>query len=281
MGGQRERMTKHVLSAVVAIMVLLVAPPLRADGRVQFLADRLKYPPAAGHADDFRVRTNAALALGLTQDEEAVGPLCAGLEDPNEAVRQGAAVGLRRLGLASGVDCLTARTSVETSPLVKAEIDRSLKALDAAKNPPAAGAGASANAKYYVALSHVTNRSSRSSAEVERVVSDAIASELNKSGTFAFAPSDESPAAAKAAVSAHHLKGYYLATSVEKFDYSVEGLRIRVKITVFSYPAKDLRGEVPAGAILPGARPGDKEGEDQLMAVVASRAAELFAQNFK
>jgi hypothetical protein len=273
-------MTKHALSAVTAIMLLLAAPPLRADGRVQFLADRLKYPPAPGHADDFRVRTNAALALGLTQDEGAVAPLCAGLEDPNEAVRQGAAVGLRRLGLPSGVDCLTARTSVETSALVKTEIDRSLKALDAARNPPAAS-GAPANAKYYVALSHVTNRSSRSSAEVERVVSDAIASELNKSGSFAFAPSDESPAAAKAAVNAHHLKGYYLATSVEKFDYSVEGLRIRVKITVFSYPAKDLRGEVPAGAILPGAQPGDKEGEDQLMAVVASRAAELFAQNFK
>ncbi len=272
-------MTKHGLSAVTAILMLLVAPPLRADGRVQFLADRLKYPPAPGHADDFRVRTNAALALGLTHDDGAVAPLCAGLDDPNETVRQGAAVGLRRLGLPAGADCLNAHTAAETSPLVKAEIERSLKALDAAKNP--GSTGTPANAKYYVALSHVTNRSSRPSAEVERVVDDAISAELNKSGTFEFAPSDESPAAAKVAVNAHHLKGYYLSTSVEKFDYSVEGLRIRVKITVFSYPAKDLRGEVPAGAILPGARPGDKEGEDQLMAVVASRAAELFAQNFK
>src|SRR5580658_552354 len=111
MGGRLERMAKQALSAVAAIMVLLVAPPLWADGRVQFLADRLKYPPAPGHADDFRVRTNAALALGLTHDEEAVVPLCAGLEDPNETVRQGAAVGLRRLGLSSGVDCLAARTT--------------------------------------------------------------------------------------------------------------------------------------------------------------------------
>jgi len=42
-----------------------------------------------------------------------------------------------------------------------------------------------------------------------------------------------------------------------------------------------LRGEVPAGATLPGARPGDKGAEDELVGVVAMRAAELFAQNFK
>ena len=69
--------------------------------------------------------------------------------------------------------------------------------------------------------------------------------------------------------------------SVDKFDYSDGNLRVRVKIAVSSYPGKDLRGEVPAAATLPGARPGDKGAEDQLMGVVAARAAELFAQNFR
>jgi hypothetical protein len=54
-----------------------------------------------------------------------------------------------------------------------------------------------------------------------------------------------------------------------------------VKIAVFSTPAKDLRGAVPASATLPGARPGDTAAEDQLLSVVAARAAELFAQNFR
>jgi hypothetical protein len=54
-----------------------------------------------------------------------------------------------------------------------------------------------------------------------------------------------------------------------------------MKIAVFSYPGKDLRGEVPAGATLPGARPGDKAAEDELIGLVATRAAELFAQNFR
>ena len=72
-----------------------------------------------------------------------------------------------------------------------------------------------------------------------------------------------------------------MRVSVDKFDYSDGNLRVRVKIAVFSYPGKDLRGEVPSGATLPGARPGDSASEDQLMSVVAARAAELFAQNFR
>jgi hypothetical protein len=280
MSGGREVTTKRALGVVVAALLVLLASSALADGRIPFLAERLKYPPASGHPDDFRVRTNAALALGLTHDESAVGPLCSGLEDPSEAVRQGAAVGLRRLALPSAADCLEARKQVEASASVMAEIERALKAIDEAR-APAPGSQASPNAKYYVALAHVTNRTTRPSSDIERLISDAITGQLGKTGDFQIGPSGESLAAAKVALSARHLKGYYLATSVEKFDYTVEGPRVRVKITVFSYPAKDLRGEVPAGAMLPGARPGDRAGEDQLMAVVAARAAELFAQNFK
>lgn len=283
MGGRRSGIGKHALGAMVTVLIVLRAPVTRAEGRIQFLAERMKYPPSADHADDFRVRTNAALALGLTNDEAAVAPLCSGLSDPSDAVRQGAAVSLRRLARRSAIECLRARASVEPSPSVKAQI---ASAMDAIERPPSpgpaeAGPGNDANAKYYVALSRVTNRSSRSSAEVESVINGAIASELDKSGDFQLAPSGESLRAAKLAVTALHLKGYFLSTSVENFDYTAEGLRIQVKITVFSYPGKELRGEVPAGATLPGATRGDKEAENELMEVVASRAAQLFAQNFK
>ena len=73
---------------LAALVVTTLAVPAFADSRVQFLADRLRYPPAAGQADDFRVRANAALALGSTDDDGAMAPLCAGLSDPNDAVRQ-------------------------------------------------------------------------------------------------------------------------------------------------------------------------------------------------
>ena len=54
-----------------------------------------------------------------------------------------------------------------------------------------------------------------------------------------------------------------------------------MKIAVFSYPGKDLRGEVPSAATAQGTRPGDTATEDQLMGIVAARAAELFSQNFR
>jgi hypothetical protein len=112
-------------------------------------------------------------------------------------------------------------------------------------------------------------------------VRDAIAAKLASLGEYQLAPAGESSDSARSAIAKRSLKGFYLSVSVEKFDYSDGNLRVRVKIAVFSYPGKDLRGEVPAGATLPGARPGDKGAEDQLMGVVAARAAELFAQNFK
>ena len=147
----------------------------------------------------------------------------------------------------------------------------------------AGGSADSANgsAKYYVSVSHVANSTTRATPDIDRVVRGAIASKLQTLGDYQMAPDGETNAAAKAAVSKRKLKGYYLGVSVDNFDYSDGSLRVRVKIAVFSYPGKDLRGEVPASASLPGSRPGDSNAEDQLMTVVAGRAAELFAQNFR
>jgi len=285
--GSRRRSRPLVIALVAFLTGLsgLVAPRAQADGRVEFLASRLKFPPSSGQADDFRVRTNAALALGATNDDDAVAPLCSGLADPSEVVRQAVAVALKRLGRASELDCLRARLGVEASAAVKAEIQRALDALDASSaHGGASGDGAPptvANARYYVALSSVTNNTTRPTGDIEHVVKGAIAAKLAELGEYQLAPAGESNGAAKAAIAKRKLKGYYLGIGVEKFDYSDGNLRVRVRIAVFSYPGRDLRGEVPAGATLPGGRPGDRGSEDQLLTVVAGQAADLFAQNFK
>jgi hypothetical protein len=254
--------------------------PAWADGRVAFLAERLRYPPAAGQADDFRVRTNAALALGATQDDTAVTPLCGGLEDPSEVVRQAVAVALKRLGRPSSVECLRKRIATETNSAVKLQIQRALDAIESAPSAEVAPPQVP-GAKYYVAISTIANGTSRAGGEVDRVVREAIAAKLVELHDYQLAPRGERTDAAKVVVAKRNLKGYYLGVSVEKFDYTDEGLRVRVKIAVFTYPGRDLRGEVPAGATLPGVRAGNKGAEDQLMEVVAGRAAELFAENFK
>jgi hypothetical protein len=272
------------LVAAVALVaqIVAVAPRAGADSRVQFLAERLKYPPATGQADDFRVRTNAALALGATNDDAAVEPLCAGLSDPSDVVRQAAAVGLKRLARPRSVDCLRKRVAVESSASVKVEIER---AIDAAQAAAGGGSGdtppAVAGAKYYVSIPPVTNATGRATTDVDRLVRDSVASKLRALGEYQLAPAAESSEAARAIMARRSLKGFYLAVSVEKFDYSDGNLRVRLKIAVFSYPGRDLRGEVPAGATVAGVQPGDRAAEDQLMGVVAARAAELFAQNFR
>ncbi len=281
-----HRFSVHLL---VLLALLLAAPSALADGRVGFLAARLKYPPGSGQADDFRVRTNAALALGATDADDAIPPLCGGLDDPSEVVRQAVAVALKRLSRPSSHDCLQRRADIENSASVKAQIKRALDALAAAGGSSGGGGGAggggeapsAANAKYYVSVSKITNNTTRSAADVQRIVGGAITSKLAELGEYQMAPSGESTDAAKAALARRKLKGYYLGVSVDKLDYSDGSLRVHVKIAVFSYPGRDLRGEVPAGATLPGARPGDSSAEEQLMSVVAARAAELFAQNFR
>jgi hypothetical protein len=261
--------------------VLLSASTTWGDGRVQFLADRLAYPPGSGQKDDFRVRTNAALALGATDDDAAVAPLCSALGDPSEVVRQAVAVGLRRLARPSSIACVKDRVTRETSAPVKVELAKTLDALGAGRSRTTPAPAIAAGAKYYVAISHVANHTSRRSDEVDQVVRDAIGAQLQQGGLYQLAPEAETAEAAKAVVAKRQLKGYFLAVGVEKFDYSDEGLRVRVKIAVFSYPGRDLRGEVPASGMLPGARPGDKGAEDQLMGAIAGRAAELFSQNFQ
>jgi hypothetical protein len=272
------------VAVLVALAVWLMPFGASAESRLEFLSRRLQFPPPPGQADDFRVRTNAALALGATNDDGAVAPLCAGLADPSDIVRQAVAVALKRLSRSSSLECLRSRAAVETSPAVKDQVRRAIEAIAAAPTAPTDSGGAApavANARFYVALSRVTNHTSRTAGEVERIVHDAIAGKLAETGGYQLAPPSESVEAAKAALTKRRLKGYYLSIAVDKFDYSDEGLRVRVKIAVFSYPGRDLRGEVPSGAMLPGARPGDKAAEDQLMSVVAARAAELFTQNFQ
>lgn len=289
MPGRSRTTARHRLPALFAFLVGLAAwVPALADGRAQFLAERLKYPPAAGQPDDFRVRTNAALALGSTDEDDAVAPLCAGLADPSELVRQAVAVALKRLARGTSADCLRKRASVETSGVVKQQIQQAIEAVEAAMSSngsnwsePVRSTQRTSSARYYVSISPVVNRTTRSSEEIARLVREALASKLAELGGYQVAPAGESSGAARAVIAKRKLKGFYLAVSVDQLDYSEGGLRVRVKIAVFSYPGKDLRGEVPAGATLPGARPGDNGAEDQLIGTVAARAAELFAQNFR
>jgi hypothetical protein len=271
----RARWLSWVIGPCVALVLALGLPAglARADSRTDFLVGRL-------HADDFKVRTNAALALGQTGDEAAIPHLCGALSDPKDVVRQAAAAALQRLGRPAAAGCLREHLHSETTVSVKAQIKRSLEAIEGGGGAGADAPKVVANARYYVALSPVANQSGRPDGEVASIVSGAVRAKLDELGGYQIAPDGESPERARAAMTKRKLKGYYLSIRVEKLDYDGGNLRVRVKVAVFTYPGKDLRGEVPAGLTQTGVRPGDKSAEDNLMQMAAARAVELFAQNF-
>jgi len=252
--------------ALLVAAIAVVSPTARGDGRTAFLIDRLK-------SDDFRVRTNAALALGATSDDAAVQPLCGALADSNDVVRQAAAAALKRLGKSSALPCMKARLGVEANADVKLQITRGIESLEGS------GGGGTptpvSNAKFYVAVALGGNNGARNAGSVM----SAVTNKLNSIGGYQFAPGSESPDAARSVIARRNLKGYYLAVSVEVSDTD-RGLKALVRIAVFSYPARALLGEAAPYSIASGVRRGDS-GEDSLVQAVAERAAEQFSQNFQ
>src|SRR6185312_6146584 len=115
-------MTRATIAIVLVTLFTMLGSVARADSRTDFLIGRLR-------ADDFRVRTNAALALGQTGDDAAVAPLCRALSDSSDVVRQAVAAALKRLGKASAVGCLQGRLPSESVAAVKLQITRAIESL--------------------------------------------------------------------------------------------------------------------------------------------------------
>lgn len=271
------RRGRVLAAALLTLAVVGVSTDAHADAeRVRFLSDKMK-------SDDFRVRTNAALALGQTNDDAAVEPLCGGLTDGSEVVRQASAVALKRLAKPSASGCLKDREKVEGVEAVKTAITRALEAIGGAGGGGDPGGDdvikENPNAKYYIALSTVANSTNRAQPEVEKLVLRSIRTKLDGAGTVQLAPMKETADNAREKMKQKKLKGFYLAIAVDRFDYSDGNLRVKVKIGVFTYPGKSLMGNVDKTLTAQGVSNPDKGSEDKLMEMAAGLASEQFAQN--
>lgn len=275
------RLTASRLAALLALAVAVTAAlsPGRAsaDSRTQFLIDRLK-------AEDFRVRTNAALQLGQTSDGAAVQPLCGALDDSSDVVRSASAVALKRLAKAEALPCLKKHKESERNDDVKLQISRAIEGLEGGGG----GGGADeapkfvSTAKFYVSMSPVANNTGRAQTDIEKVIASAIKSKLGALPDYQLAPRQETQEAARGVIAKRKFKNaYYLGIKVEPFDYSGGNLRVRVSISIQSYPGRDLRGEVPVGLTQTGVRAGDHGAEDNLMNMAATKCVEQFAQFFQ
>src|SRR6478735_11567295 len=139
---------------------------------------------------DFRIRTQAALALGASKSRLAVDPLCAGLADANATVRAASAAALGRLRM-GGAECLQKRLSNESSDTVKSAI---VKALDPVFLP---------ETKYYVAIGKITDKTGRTGDEIDGIVHRAMVSAAAANSEFTMAPAGETLVDAKRRLLGH------------------------------------------------------------------------------
>jgi len=219
--------------------------------------------------EDFRVRTQAALALGATASKKAIPPLCDGLDDDVDTVRAASAGGMARLAL-GGEDCLERRLRVETSSNVKKMIQKALRLI-------AEGAGASGlgpSAKYYIAFKAVDNGTGRSS--VSKVAVSAMRSRIADGKGFVFAPARESTKQAKKRLrKSPHVVGYALKPKVSTTKTTGE-LLVTCAVDLYDYPGGDSLGGVSRSAGKSGIDEDDAGEEDGLVQKACGQAAGEF-----
>jgi hypothetical protein len=232
------------------------------------------------NASDFRLRTQAALALGASDDPTAASPLCDALDDDNDSVRSAAAAALGKLKSPAGLPCLKDHLEGETNASVRSVVARSMQLLQGAGNsrsgrpPPPPGPGDN----YYVAIGSVTDKTGRDDKSVNDLVAATMQEKLLSYTGFAVAPSGETPTVAKRVLKQHALKGFLLQARVEPPRPNGSNLTVEVRVTLWTYPARALQGEFSPRLTMSGASPGDRDAEDNLIKMAVERAIDSFTK---
>jgi hypothetical protein len=249
-----------VFAALAFGMALALASAVaNATDQVEALAQRLSTHP------DFRVRTQAALALGASQDARAVPALCSGLGDSNTTVRAAAAAAMGKLQK-GGKECLQSRLAAETNPAVQAVIKTALQRLEGGATPTIAS-----GTRYYVAINVTTNNTSRSQGALDHVVREALIRAMRSQGAFAWAPAGETAAAARAVLAKHKgIRPFFIWPKVTT-TYADGSLTIDFALSMFTYPGKALIGTTTKKLTMPGVGPGSTTDEDELIGMAAER----------
>lgn len=259
-------------SILLALVVLLVAAVAGADPRTTVLAGQLK-------SDDYRVRTQAALALGSSGDDAAIKPLCDALADENASVKTAAAAALGKLTKPASLKCLEAAIAKETVPAVKTTMQKSIDALKASSSGGAAAAPPppGKDAKFYVALD-ITNKTSRPASEVEAIVRAAMQAKLLSKSGYAVAPKGETTAQGGTIVKSKKLKGFILMATVEAPVYSGGSLSIKLSVAMATYPDKSIQASFSPKLTQSNTPSADTKSEDALFKLCAESAIDSFVK---
>ncbi|MEZ4315079.1 MAG: HEAT repeat domain-containing protein [Polyangiaceae bacterium] len=264
------RSLRAFTSFLVALCLLVTAQVGSAESKTAELAKQLK-------SDDYRVRTQAALALGGTGDEAAIKPLCDALTDSNASVKTAAAAALGKLTKPASLKCLEGAIGKETVPAIKSAMQKSIDTLKAAAAAPAAPPPPGKDAKYYVAI-EITNKTSRPAAEIEAIVRAAMQAKLLSKAGYAVAPKGETTVQGGKIVKSKKLKGFVLLATVEAPVYANGSLSVKLSVAMATYPDKSIQGSFSPKLTQSNTPSSDTKSEDVLFKMCAESAIESFAK---
>lgn len=239
---------------------------MSAPRDVTALAKRL------AESKDFRVRTQAALALGTSENKRARPVLCRALTDSSAAVRAAAAAALGKLKK-GGRSCAKRRLQTENNEHVRRALERTLADLS-----QDVGSSISANTRLYVAMGKLTNQTKRDRAELERLVNKMLRKHLAALSDVAIAPDQETPKQARALMTKYkQAKGLYLMPKV-KTTHSNGVLRVSVQMAMLTYPAQNYKGSIIRKAAYEGVAVADVDSENELLEAAIEAIAPQLAQ---
>jgi hypothetical protein len=263
-----SRAAARATATLVAVVLLVLT-------RAAFAADSVdKFITQLKSSDDFRVRTQAALALGASKNKKAVDALCKGLDDSSTAVRAASAAALGKLKL-GGTKCLEQRLGEESNAAVKASIQKAIALVGAGDEP-----ALSSKSKYYVAIGKVSDKTGRDAGEVDKLVRTAITGSVGSFEGYVLAPQDETSAqATKRMAKFKQLKAIYLSLKIPAPTYAGNKLSVKCDVAVFTYPGKALKGMYTVKRSMKDVSSEDAQAENQLIRAAAEGALETFSQN--
>jgi hypothetical protein len=249
--------------------LLCLSSSLHAEPTVENLVARLQ------ESKDFRVRMQAALALGASEKRDAIRPLCQALDvDESQSVRSAAAAALGRLRL-GGQECLERGFKREQSELVKASIEKALVRLGVTPGP-----AIKESTRYYISIGATSDQSGRRDGKLDQIVRDAMRRSATMIDGFAVAPDNESQADAEKLLTQHkRLRAYHLLPKIPKPEYAGGNLRVQIEVAMFTYPTKALLGSFSVKLTQQSVPSQDPAAEENLIKMVAERAMEKFSQN--
>jgi hypothetical protein len=253
------------LGVVVLCWVLAASSPrVHADSRTDFLVRML------ASSDQFRVRTQAALALGSRAPEPAaVKALVGALKDDHPAVRSASAGALELLKDPTALASLRAARKDRDSS-VRGAVEHAIAALETASSGAMARTAqeeAAGSSTFYVAVGTPSAQAALPEPAL-RSLRELVVKQVSELDGVRLAPENENQAAAAGVLRKTKLIGYYLDSAITKIEQRPDGaLRAQVSVIVGTYPGRAMRVMLSGAATVSG---GGTSEQAKMQAVEAA-----------